>query len=203
MFCTRLHCIVIKLLASTAITSTLTGCATLVEGSAQTIQIITEPAGAYCILKRETQLVTVIPSTPATISIFKEDGQLILRCNKHGYLEATWEAGSGFQDMVFGNILLGGIIGAAVDAGSGAMYKYPESIQLTLIPERFDNESERDIFFAEWASRVNQEAQDSIHQARTSCDDADCEKHINMLEDERNRSLNEIESKRQEALVER
>ncbi len=34
--------------------------------------------------------------------------------------------------MAFGNILFGGIIGGAVDAGSGAAYDYPANIVVHL-----------------------------------------------------------------------
>jgi hypothetical protein len=34
--------------------------------------------------------------------------------------------------MSFGNILIGGVIGAAVDAGSGAMHHYPPPIVVVL-----------------------------------------------------------------------
>lgn len=182
--------------------SLIIGCATLVKGSAQTIHVQTEPAGAHCTFIRQGQLVTEIPTTPATISVFKEEGQLILRCNKSGYLEARWEAGSSFQDMVLGNIIFGGIIGAAVDAGSGAMYEYPDSIRLTLIPERFGSEDERDRFFDELRIRVVQESEDSIRQVRQSCDEHGCEDRINMLLEARERALQDIERKRQAASVE-
>ena len=39
--------------------------------------------------------------------------------------------------MTFGNILFGGIIGIAVDAASGAMHQYPDSVTITLIPDEF------------------------------------------------------------------
>jgi len=34
--------------------------------------------------------------------------------------------------MAFGNILAGGIIGAAVDVGTGSAYDYPPSIEVML-----------------------------------------------------------------------
>ena len=62
----------------------LSACATITEGSAQTMRIETEPAGARCELTRDGELVTRIPATPATVSLFKEKGELALTCNKPG-----------------------------------------------------------------------------------------------------------------------
>jgi hypothetical protein len=45
------------------------------------------------------------------------------------------------------SILLGGLIGVAIDAGSGAMNDYEPSVTLTLIPSPFGSEAQRDALF--------------------------------------------------------
>lgn len=43
-----------------------------------------------------------------------------------------------------GNILLGGLVGAAIDAASGANNKYPERVMVILTPASFPSDEARD-----------------------------------------------------------
>ena len=47
-------------------------------------------------------------------------------------MPATAVVASSTKAMAFGNILLGGVIGAGVDIGTGAAYDYPEVISVAL-----------------------------------------------------------------------
>ena len=49
-------------------------------------------------------------------------------CGKEGYQNGRGILNSGFQGWTLGNLVLGGIVGLAVDAGSGAINEYPSSI---------------------------------------------------------------------------
>jgi hypothetical protein len=49
-------------------------------------------------------------------------------CTKEGFPAATTTVASSTKGMAFGNILFGGLIGAGVDAGTGAAYDYPNTI---------------------------------------------------------------------------
>lgn len=53
-------------------------------------------------------------------------------CEKDGHAPGIAAAKSSTKGMAFGNILFGGIIGAAVDIGSGAAYDYPSIISVEL-----------------------------------------------------------------------
>jgi hypothetical protein len=55
-----------------------------------------------------------------------------VRCEKAGFQPGITAAKSTTKGMAFGNILFGGLIGAAVDAGSGAAYDYPSLIDVEL-----------------------------------------------------------------------
>ena len=85
--------------------------------------------------------------TPGTVTVDKSKDAVAVSCNKAGYLESAGTIGSEFQAMTFGNILFGGLVGVAIDAGSGAMSQYEPSITLTLIPAEFTSDAERDAFF--------------------------------------------------------
>ena len=186
-----------NLLPLVAATGILVGaCATITQGSAQTLRLTTDPPGASCTLSRNGQILTTVRATPATLSVFKQKGQLQLVCRKSGYLDHSMQEGSEFEDMTLGNILFGGIVGVFVDAGSGAMYEYPSAIHLTLIPESFPDESAKDLFFDAMRERVNTDTARAKSELRESCEEADCETRIDRLEAARQARLDEIERQR-------
>ena len=53
-----------------------------------------------------------------------------------GYQKATYHNKSGAAAATFGNIVLGGGIGWAVDSASGADNKYTSPVNITLAPEK-------------------------------------------------------------------
>lgn len=114
-----------------------TGCATVTTGTSQTITIETEPPGATCKMSRENETIGVVNPTPGSVTIGKDKDAVDISCELSGYHTTTRKLDSTFQGMTLGNVLLGGIIGIAVDAGSGAMNEYPESISIRLMPEEF------------------------------------------------------------------
>jgi hypothetical protein len=65
--------------------------------------------------------------TPATIVVTKAFGDLMVVCEK-GDERATSVHRSSANGATFGNILMGGPIGALIDAGSGKGYQYPTMI---------------------------------------------------------------------------
>jgi hypothetical protein len=125
----------------------LANCATIVEGTDQAIQVATVPSGASCALNREGASVGVIDRTPASVTLSKSKNSVEVVCNKPGYREARNHLYPGFQGMTFGNVILGGFVGVAIDAGSGAMHKYPPAINLVLSPKRFQAPKKQDAYF--------------------------------------------------------
>lgn len=96
------------------------GCATITRGTTQQIAVDSHPQGAK--VTTESGLTVV---TPAAIEL-KRNQSHYLSCTKEGYKEAkqvlTPAVASGGAAGMAGNILVGGLIGAAIDSGSGAMY---------------------------------------------------------------------------------
>jgi len=177
----------------------LVGCATIVEGASQVVRIETDPPGASCSILRDGLVVSSIPSTPATISLFKDNGELSLQCNKPGYLDVESKQSAEFSGMTFGNILFGGLIGVAIDAGSGATHKYPAMVMLTLIPERFHNAEKRDAFFAALTTRVKNKYRQVIVEKREQCVESDCSSSISRLESSLDKTLKNIRLQHQQA----
>jgi len=53
-------------------------------------------------------------------------------CIKDGIKAGSLTVESGGKAMAFGNLLFDGIIGGAVDAGTGAAFDYPTSMQVVM-----------------------------------------------------------------------
>lgn len=109
----------------------LSNCASITTGSNQSISVQTEPhKEAACELLNDKGT-WYIPSTPGSVIVNRAYGDLSIVCKKN-VLSGTTKVKSSAKAMTFGNILVGGIIGAAVDAGTGAGYDYPSLIHVPL-----------------------------------------------------------------------
>ena len=114
----------------------LSGCASIIEGTSQEIAINTNPAGADCALHRETVVIGRVNPTPGAVTIKKTKHDITIFCNKTGYQEASYFNNSGAAGATFGNIVLGGGIGWAIDSASGADNKYDSPVNITLVPNQ-------------------------------------------------------------------
>ena len=97
----------------------LSACATITRGTNDTLVVNSQPAGADVKLSNGMTGVT-----PATFKLPRKS-DIVVEVKKAGYEPAkvnivSQMSGAGGAGMA-GNVLVGGIIGAAVDAGSGAM----------------------------------------------------------------------------------
>ena len=115
--------------------SSLSACSSIIEGTSQEIMINTNPAGANCSLERQGLSIARIDPTPGAATIKKTKYDIVVKCNKDGYQEATYLNHSGSAGATFGNIVLGGGIGWAVDSAAGADNKYDSPVNITLVPE--------------------------------------------------------------------
>ena len=111
------------------------GCASIVSGTSQVVSVETHQSstpvpGASCemVNSKGTYHVT----TPGTITINRAYGDLSVNCTKEGMPDGVATVISSTKGMVFGNALFGGLIGVAVDTGSGAAYDYPEVIRILM-----------------------------------------------------------------------
>src|SRR5258708_33466783 len=121
-------------IAFIAVVALLPGCATIMEGTSQSVQITTVPPGARCFVDREGARLGEVGSTPGSIRLDKSKNDIVLTCSKDGYQTATIAQSPSFSGTTFGNIIVGGGIGAIADAASGANYYYPNQVVLTLAP---------------------------------------------------------------------
>jgi hypothetical protein len=180
----------------------LTGCATIVKGHSQQINVVTNPPGATCDLQRDGTSVATVNPTPGTATVDKSRKDLSISCRKAGYLASDGKVPSKFHPMTFGNVLFGGIIGFGVDAASGAMMEYEESITLRLVPEEFQSTAERDAYFDSLRDEVSARSAKAVEELAKHCSgQADCDKKRNAAEKGRDDALADIEAKRTSAKI--
>jgi hypothetical protein len=110
-------------------------CASVTRGTTENMTFISEPSGATV----TTSIGYTCPATPCTTEI-KRSAEFDAIFSKPGYQEQivpvrTKLVGSGTAGFA-GNVLLGGVVGMAVDAGTGAaMDHFPNPVMATLVPD--------------------------------------------------------------------
>ena len=114
-----------------AILMFLGGCATVMEGSDQAVNVNTtgceEQGTVVCTLSNKEG--SSVITAPATANVEKTKGALTVSCkSKNGKAQGTQVVDSKYEAMNAGNLLAGGIIGIGVDAATGAMWKYPSTV---------------------------------------------------------------------------
>lgn len=113
----------------------LSACATIVNGSSQTVTVSTTPPGATCTVDRVGARIGAVAQTPGSVRLDKSKNDLSVTCSKPGFQTATVSKAPSFGGATFANILLGvvgGPVAVMVDAASGANYEYPGDIRLDL-----------------------------------------------------------------------
>ena len=110
----------------------LGACATLVNGTTQTVTVSTTPAAASCTLDRMGARVGAISATPGSVRLDKSKNDLAVTCSKDGFQTATVSHAPSFSGATFGNIIAGGVVGVIVNAASGANYSYPDDIRMDM-----------------------------------------------------------------------
>lgn len=125
-----------KLFVLFALASITSGCASVTGSPNQSVSIQTreqdgkEISGAKCDLtnKRGTWFVT----TPGSVSIHRSNDDMQIICRKDGHENGRAAVVSETKGSMFGNIILGGGIGAIVDHSNGSAYEYPTFIQIVM-----------------------------------------------------------------------
>lgn len=125
----------ICIIASAIGAASLTGCASIVSGTSQVVSVETMHTsgkidGASCKLENDKGVYYV--TTPGTVTVHRAYGDMNVKCEKAGVPTGLATVKSSTKGMMAGNILFGGIIGAGVDAASGAAYDYPVLFQIMM-----------------------------------------------------------------------
>jgi uncharacterized protein YceK len=109
----------------------MSGCATVIEGTTQSVSVETTPApGAQCALTNSQG--TWFVSTPGSVTVHKTKTDLDVTCKKDGYQPGHVVATAHFAKTTAGNVIAGGVVGIGVDAISGANFYYDSPISVPL-----------------------------------------------------------------------
>ncbi len=107
----------------------LYGCATIMNRTKQTVFLQSDPPGATAIIDSATRV-----QTPASVKL-KRGKDHTITFEKLGYETANVLIDHEMSGWVWGNILIGGLIGLVIDFGSGGAYKLdPDTVSVTLKP---------------------------------------------------------------------
>jgi len=117
-----------------AILPGLVGCASVTSGTSQQLTVATDPAGAACRLTVKDAAIGSVSPTPGSITVKRAGDSIRVLCSKDGYRDATYVNKPQFNAATLGNIILGGVVGLAVDAASGANNKYEDAMTIRLEP---------------------------------------------------------------------
>ena len=111
----------IRTLGAGAAVVGLAACATIMHGTDQDIGFSSNPTNAKVIIDGQPR-----GATPVVVKLARKDNHIV-RMELDGYqpFEATLTRGT--SGWVWGNVVFGGLIGLAVDAMSGGLYKINEN----------------------------------------------------------------------------
>jgi hypothetical protein len=110
------------------------GCATIATGTTQAVVILTPGApGATCTLT-STVVGSKVVTTPATITLDTSQENINVVCKKQYFQDGVGVIPARTEPMTAGNVLVGGVIGLGVVAVSGAMNRYNDNNQFTMVP---------------------------------------------------------------------
>lgn len=120
----------------------LGGCASITGDHTQPVSVFAVCAGsaapvkADCVLENDKgrKLIT----SPGTVAVPRSTSDLTIQCMFGTSTSNSVVVTSKSDGRMLGNIVAGGFVGAAVDAGTGAAFNYPSSV--TVLIDCFPNE---------------------------------------------------------------
>jgi len=115
----------------------VSGCATIIKGTSQSIAITTPPtSGAACTLSSREGNWTVV--SPGVVTVEKSKEDIVARCIKPGWQDGVATIPSDFEGWTIANVIGFPIIGLGVDAATGAINEYPHAFQIPMAPASTD-----------------------------------------------------------------
>lgn len=113
--------------AAIVVVAIATACGTIIHGTRQDVGVSSSPTGAQVVVDNMP-----LGQTPVVAKLTRKDNHVI-RITMPGYQTFETNVTRSVSGWVWGNVLFGGLIGLAVDAISGGLYKLrPEQVTGTL-----------------------------------------------------------------------
>ena len=127
----------LNLATSAALSLLVTGCASIVSGTQQTVKIASSPEAAKVKIEKLTLQQNIVEfegKTPTTAKLSRK-GSYLVTVSLEGYQKAEIPIESGgMNGWVWGNVLFGGLVGIMIDVSNGAANNLkPDEIQVTLV----------------------------------------------------------------------
>lgn len=120
----------------------VSGCATITQGTSQTLMFNIEPKEARCILTRDGDgQIGVVTQSQNTISISKDKDDILVRCAADGYKPQTMKIASSASGAAVGGAILLDL--GITDLATGAFWKYPEQHSVSLEAEKLTVEAKK------------------------------------------------------------
>lgn len=113
----------------------MSGCASIVEGSSQTMSVKTisngnEVTDAFC--EMENSKGTYFIKTPGTTKVQKANAPMTIKCKKDGIQPGIAIVESFTNAAAFGNLIFGAFVGTGIDMATGAAYVYPDLVTVLM-----------------------------------------------------------------------
>lgn len=133
--------------AFACLVSLLTGCASVTHGTTQVVKIETLTMGGELVDGAECTVANdkseAVMRSGQSVPVRRSGGNLSIECTHPGQPPASGQATSRVNGGMVGNILIGGLVGAAIDSGTGAGFNYPSWMRLVFGEVRtFDRSSQ-------------------------------------------------------------
>ena len=130
------------IISALAFSLILISCGTIMQGTTQQVGISSSPSNADVTINGQNK-----GTTPLTVDLKRKDSHMV-RLELQGYEPFETTLTRKTSGWVWGNIVFGGLIGLAVDAAAGGMYKLtPEQISAEFREARSTN-SNGNLFIA-------------------------------------------------------
>ena len=119
----------LQALLSLSLFIVLSGCATIMNGTTQDIEIRTDPSNADILVDRRQHF-----RSPAIVTMKRKDDHTV-EISRQGYQKERVEIKGDMSLAVAGDFLAGGFIGYGIDAATGAQRRLvPEIVDVRLRP---------------------------------------------------------------------
>ena len=181
----------------------LPACASIVEGTDQSIAVNLSPDNAHCDVFREGAQLTTVSKDQRFINISKSKNDLLIECKApdHHSEKITLESSASGWGVV-GCFLIDLCI---TDYSTGALNKYPEAINITLAPNNFPSAESRDQWFITRQDEIEGRWNELIESKTTACkraaDRTECESEINEIIEHKSQELAKLERQRLETEI--
>ncbi len=119
-----------KLFLAIGVTATVMGCATIIEGTEQTLRVEVTPDHATCTVTREGNTIASLNNGGGVINVTKSKNDLWFECEATGYKKQIVKIESSASGWGIASCFLVDL--CITDYSTGALNKYPENLTIHL-----------------------------------------------------------------------